>query len=611
MKFQQKPDRKSNDLKKEAVLGKQTRKILFAAMLSMCAYGVTYYFYQGSAIQANIQENLKPVAFANNVEEDVQRRPASRLIWQMLNTGEPLYPGEAIKTSNRATVRIQFSGSERYIDLDPDSLIVISQNNNEISLDLMDGSLFVAGGSGSDNTALTLNSAKGKVDLSKATASLSKSGSGQLDLQVLKGSAKSEDGRDLSSTSSHVKLHSPKVDSPTAINPENVEPIKFSWTGFPPDTQVSLWLGPSRKDLKSLAQTIDPKQTQLDKKIPVGKHFFKLIAIDKKTGQAIAESQTYRLEVVAKYPPGVIAPAGDSFLVMDKQTNPVTFKWEKPNNARNVYFELSKDADFKNKIATKNFSEEESYVHSLAGGDYYYRLSSTYDGIEKPITTKAIKFTISSKPKTNISINWSEKDSKPQYFVEKAVANFGWDSPQKSEVKKWRLHVWPTSEGREIASDTEKTVETDKKESKIELTGGGKYNAVVEALNEHGATLGKSDVRTIDLLPKPILKAPLLYPETGELKADNKGNLELKWTKYEDAKEYTLILMDKDGKELKRGRFAQSSTSLVNLMPGQYKVKVIAKDIHGRESEDGDARSVVVPDSSGLKAPKLKKVKVN
>ena len=207
--------------------------------------------------------------------------------------------------------------------------------------------------------------------------------------------------------------------------------------------------------------------------------------------------------------------------------------------------------------------------------------------------------------------NWTEKENKPQFFVEKAIAQFAWDTPQKSDVKKWRLHIWPSQDGREIASDSEKSVDTDKRESKIEVAGAGKYNAIVEALNEHGAVLGKSDLKTFEMLVKPILKAPLFFPETGELKADNKGNLDLKWTKYEEAKEYTLILMDKDGKELKRGRFGQNTTSLVNLMPGQYQVSVLAKDIHGRDSEQAQPRAVVVPDSSGLKAPKLKKVKVN
>jgi hypothetical protein len=603
---------KETDKKRGALVNKQARRVLFAASISLLIYGGILYWYKTSALHIDQKSDTKPVAFVASVEEDVHRRPAARLIWQLLGSGEPLYPGEAIRTSSRGQIRIQFAASERYLDLDPDSLIVISQSNNEISLDLMDGSLFVAGGSGDGK--LTLNSAKGKVDLSKATASLSKTGSGQLDFQILKGSAQMN-GQSLTSTSSLVKLLSPKIDVPSVINPESVEPIHFSWNGLPADTNVSLWLGPNRKDLRSIAQTTDWKGAFLDKKLPVGKHFFKLVAADKKTGVPMAESQVYRLEVVAKYPPGVIAPAGDSYLVMDKALNPVTFKWTKPESAKNVYIEIAKDSQFKNPVTAKSFlAGEENFVQNLSPGDYFWRLSANYEGLEKPVGTKTLKFSISPKPKNLILINWTGKDEKVQYFVDRPQASFSWDSPQKTDIRRWRLVMWPAIDGREPSTDESQwhiDTEKDKREAKLELPTAGNFNSVVEAYNEHGALLGKSNVRTLAVESKPLLQAPQFYPEIGELKADNKGNINLKWTKFEEAKEYTLVLMDKEGKELKRGRFGKAETSLVNLMPGQYQVEVIAKDIHGRESERSKARAVLVPETSGLKAPKLKKVKVN
>jgi hypothetical protein len=589
-------------------VNKQARRVLFAASISLLIYGGIFYWYKTGALHVDQKNDTKPVAYVATVEEDVHRRPAARLIWQLLNTGEPLYPGEAIRTSSRGQIRIQFAASERYLDLDPDSLIVISQSNNEISLDLMDGSLFVAGGNGADK--LTLNSAKGKVDLSSATASLSKSGAG-LDMQILKGSAQMN-GENLSSTSSLVKLLTPKIDSPTAINPENVEPIHFSWSGLPPDTNVSLWLGANRKDLRSVAQTKDWKAASLDKKLPAGKHFFKLVATDKKTGTPMAESQVYRLEVVAKYPPGVIAPASDAYLFMDKGINPVTFKWTKNENTKNVYFELAKDAQFKTSIISKNFVDEESFIHNLTPGDYFWRLSSNYEGIEKPIAGRTLRFTVSAKPISQILVSWSG-DEKVQYYVGKPTASLSWDSPQKSEVKKWRLIMWPATDDRGPSYDENQwRVESAKSEAKLELPMGGTFNSVVEAYNEHGALLATSPLRTIALEEKPLLKAPSFYPESEDpLHADNRGNIALQWTKYDEAKEYTLVLLDKEGKELKRGRFGKAGTSLVNLMPGQYQVDVIAKDIYGRESERGKPRAVLVPETSGLKAPKLKKVKVN
>ncbi len=592
---------------------KQTRMILLAALLSLTVFGGTKFWYQSQSAQLDQHADVKPLAFAASVHEDVRRRPASRLIWQTVNSGEALYPGEAIKTSAKSEVRIQFNDGNRYIDLDPDSLLVITSNNNEISLDLMDGSIFVAGGDkGATGPALTLNSAKGKVDLSGATASLSKSSSG-VDVQVLKGKVTSENGQEFkNSLIDSVKILSPMSDHPTIINPESSDSIKFSWQGFPENTLVSLWVGSSRKEMKQIAQTKVPGQSSIEKRISTGKHFFKLIASEVKNPKNQMESQLHRFEVIAKFPPVAIYPTSEASLVMNKPLNPVSFKWSKPEDTKSVTMEISKDSSFKQKILSKDFNDEEDFTQDLAPGDYYWRLNARYDGTDGPITSKPIHFSITSKPKNPLKIIWLPKQEKEiQYFIEQASVNMVWDVDLKSDVKKWTVHLWPTKDGRKPAAETEKVIKTIEMKAQSEVPQAGSFNAMVEAFNENDVLLASSEVKTFEAAVKPLLEAPLFLPEKGELKADNRGNLSLKWTAQSEAKDYQLVLMDKDGNEIKRGNFTGTSTSLVNLMPGEYKVDIFATDIHGRESEHGTPRHVLVPDTSGLKAPKLKKVQVN
>ncbi len=130
---------------------KQWKRLLAAALSSSSVFAVTWYWYQSSD-QSHIiarkrkkkkKKKKKPLAYVGKVVEDIQRRPASRLLWQLVNTGEALYNGEAIRTSERGEVRIQFVDSDRYLDLEPESLIVIKKSEGEIALDLMEGSLFV------------------------------------------------------------------------------------------------------------------------------------------------------------------------------------------------------------------------------------------------------------------------------------------------------------------------------------------------------------------------------------------------------------------------------------------------------------------------------------
>ena len=180
-------------------MGKQWKRLLFAAVISSSVFAATFLWYRSSENTNKHASDEKPLAYVGKVFEDIQRRPATRLLWQLVNTGEPLYNGEAIRTSEKGEVRIQFADSDRYLDLEPESLIVIKQSEGEIALDLMEGSLFVnakAGGADDKSPGLVLNSEGGKVDLSQASASLSKGKGNSLDVQVLEGKAslKSKDG---------------------------------------------------------------------------------------------------------------------------------------------------------------------------------------------------------------------------------------------------------------------------------------------------------------------------------------------------------------------------------------------------------------------------------
>jgi hypothetical protein len=603
------------------VLKKQTRRILFAALLSLSVYGATWYWHHSQTSLADQHNGMKPIAYVASVQEDARRRPAARLIWQLLSSGDPLYTGEAIKTSSSSEVRIKFTDGERYIDLDPDSLVVINANKNEISLDLMDGSILVAGGGDKVTEgapALTLNSAKGKVDLSRATASLSKSSQGGVDVQILKGKATNESGQELKESDVEmIKIFSPRSDRVTIVNPETHDPIKFNWQGFPPDSVVSLWVGASRKDLQMVAQTSSGNNHSLEKQIPTGKHFFKLIAKDPKNPNVQLESQLHRLEVVAKYPPGAIAPANDSNIVANKEENPVTFKWNRPEDAKNILLEISKDPGFKQKVTTKTFSDDEnSFIQTLPGGEYYWRLSSSYSEVDHPFYSKSMRFTISSKPKVSLKITWlasgkTEADKEIQYYIDKPDMALAWQVDKKDEVKNWKVHFWPASAGREPSSSSDNIIKTEKQTLKTDLPNPGNYLAVVEGYNEYDVLIASSEIKAIDVAERPLLKAPVFEPESGNLTADNRGNLTLSWTSLNDVKEYRLRLLDKDGKEIKSAKFVKNSTSLVNLLPGQYKVDISAVDTYGRDSEHGLPRTVVVPDSSGLKAPKLKKVQVD
>ncbi len=597
-----------------------------ALILSLSCFGATKYWYESSSSSADLNSGKKPVAFVEKTKDEIHRRPVTRIIWQLINEGEPVFPGEAIRTSSVGEVRIQFADSSRFIDLEPDSLIVISQaSNNEISLDLMDGGLMVNQGGGEESAegspALTLNSGKAKVDLSKATASMSKSTSGNIDLQVLKGKATvgGQDGKvqEIGSGSvgslgtqfnaATLKILSPSLVAPFFINPGSPETVQFSWNGFPENSKVSLQIGISKRDLKERGLS---KGEPIRLRLPIGKYSWKLVATDPATNQTLGESPVYRLEVAPRFPPVVISPVQGETLLKTTSPNKVHFQWLAPENSQAILLEVSTDLNFQNKTLSQKFRKEDFFDVELDEGDYFLRTGALYEGLAEPAFSKVQKFRVSSKPVIkSIAIDWINAiEESPQYFALEPTANLEWSSDQKDQVKAWRVKLAATEE--DLASPEAKTFETQDLKAKAPLPKPGRYLAMVEALDDRQKVIGSSSVKAVRIEPYPLLPAPRFSPESGDLRASNDGRLDLQWNEIPGAKNYKIRFLDAKGVELRSGQFSRASTSLVNLMPGEYQIQVVAIDGYGRESQKLAPRKVSVPDSSNLAVPKVRKIKV-
>lgn len=599
---------------------KQWKRLLVAALSSSSVFAVTWYWYQSTGNTNSSYGNEKPLAYVGKVVEDIQRRPASRLLWQLVNTGEPLYNGEAIRTSEKGEVRIQFVDSDRYLDLEPESLIVIKKSQGEIALDLMEGSLFVnakAGGDNKDAPGLVLNSANGKVDLSQASASLSKGKGNSVDVQVLEGKAsiKGSDGKskDLTSATTEIKIITPLPQKPIAMDAEAPQPVQFQWSGFPANTQVSLWIGSSRKLLKEIAKS-EINQSQLSANLPFGRHYWKLVGTTP-DGKNVAESTIYKSEVLARYAPTVVFPLSDAEIPATTTPFDVTFKWQKGEDTSQTTLEVWKDATLKQKLTSKSFTADEAFtLPALNAGTYYYRMGAYFTDSDKPILGKVQKFTVKPAEQVKVQaeiipvqVNFTMPEAQySQYFVQNPKLGLSWKADKIEHVNSYRVKL--LEENADPSSAT--SLEVKDLNVQAPVTKPGRYIASVEALNKDGQVVGTTTSQPLTLAVLPLLKSPQLVPAEGNLQAAADGKTQLEWNPVEGAKEYWLVIR-KQGKELKRSKYTNTTTSLKNLLPGEYELELSAMDTHGRSSEVGPIRKLLVPDKSGLKAPTLKKIKVN
>lgn len=604
------------------------RLALAAALSATCAAGtIAWYKLTEKSYHSS---NEAPLAQVSRVGDEVLRRPPTRLLWQAVNTGDNLYNGETVRTSAHGEMRIQFDDG-RYIDLEPDSLVVLQKSKGEISLDLMEGSLFVnakSEGTAGTSPGLVLNSKGSKVDLTGASASLSRGSGDRLDVQVLEGKAtiQGKDGKaneigtgktsslgenGFQFDNSNWKITSPKPGAPVYIDPSAEKPLVVRWQGLPTNWAVSLMAGNTRKDLKEVARVEKPGDLTMATKLALGKYWWRLVAKDPATNKVMAESAMNRMELLGRYAPAMIFPVADSEIPVDRSPFDLTFKWQTTEQTTRVQLEVSTEENLKNPLLTKTFtSEDQVTLPRLKNGTYYWRISSYYEGSEKPILGKIQHFSlVKPQHKDPAQIVWTLPEAKlTQPFVTQPLIELTWEAKtRKEDIVNFRVKL---ENETDLSAEPQK-VEAKESFVKTAVPKAGRYIASIEAYDKEGSLIGRSEKRTITSAELPPLPAPILQPAEGILQSGFDGRTELRWTEVNGAKEYQLTITDKAGKELAKKKYSANSASLKNLMPGEYSVKVEALDAYGRNSPEVPTRILAVPDKSNLKAPTLKKIKVN
>jgi hypothetical protein len=604
------------------------KRLLLAAGLSGLGVAATFIWYR-STDSTNFSSLEAPLAQVGNVSEEVLRRPPTRLLWHSVNTGDPLFNGEAIRTSANGEVRIQFEDG-RYIDLEADSLIVLTKAQGEISLDLMEGSLFV-NAKNTDQTSeksnLVLNSAQGKVDLSQASATLSKTDGQKLNLQVLEGSAKIQSttgetqelqkGKTgtLGSTgvqfdSNQLEIISPSPNKSVFVDPTRRPDVAFRWQGFPKDWKVSLLLGSNRKQMKSISEVAAGVNQSLTA-VPIGRHYWKLKAMNPENPTQSVESQVYRLDVQARQSPNPVFPAPMAQLEFEIVPTDVKLQWEKSEEIQRTIVEVATDPQLKNKVKVQTLeSGHEFLLSGLSPQDYYWRLSTFYMDDTQPWSGPIYKFSVLKKaeePVLSVNVAW-DNTAPQQYFIDNPNLKLAWSAGDKSkEVAQWKV-TWKNTTDPELEPGRIETIE---KSLSAPLTKPGRYLASVEAYDKKGRLMGASPGLEIQVQSQPLIPAPQLLPIEGPIRASSDGRGELTWNSIQGAKEYEVKVFNKDKKEIFNRKIQNTKTVLVNLMPGEYSIEIVAFDEFNRPSSPSGARTLIVPDKSNLRAPALKKVKVN
>lgn len=571
------------------------------------------------------------IAYIATTKKEIHRKGSNNALWEPAEQLDRLRSGDSVRTSGDSEARIQFYQSNRYIDLEADSMIVIQKQESEINLELLEGSLFVNGVDKANNTGeaskstLTLKSQGGKVDLSKSAAQLSGSSKDKMDLKIIKGTAQFiktggktesiQEGKEggigkagIQVSAEKVKILLPDSAKPFYTNALAPTAMTIKWAGFPPKAKVILESGSNRKKL-------DPTRT--DKILPdqfnvvwkPGVYYWKLKAVDPVSKASVGESATYKTEVIGRFPPTPIAPEPNFVMQTRKTAENITLRWNTPQEYKDVLVELQNDK--KQILFSKRLpaSQEAQDIPNLPLGSYSWKLTAFPQDSDEPLKGPDYRFHINEKKVVKIPIFWNAALQETQYFVNtEPKLTLMWDSEEKERVYKWKVYIAP--EGADIT----KAEAIEALQGKYEKSAikPGRYLAYVSALDEENEPIGTTEVRPFNVQPLPLLIAPKLLPDDArDFLAKPDGSYNLQWNPINEANNYAITIKDKDDKVVTQLNATSANVKLNNLMPGSYSIEINAIDKYGRNGEVSKKRTIQVPDKSEVKAPTLKKIKVN
>lgn len=395
------------------------RRLILAFCLSAACYYATEDWYHRTKVSLASTGRQEPIALLQELTDEVQRKPLTRVIWETISKDENLFAGEAIRTSDKSEAKILFLKSGTIIELEPDSLVVLEETDGGLSLDFLKGNLFVknvGGAQAGAGAALTLKSGKSEINLNNADISLSKKKQGDsVDVQVYGGTAQIKQGqktmtideaqsgtlsqKGMDVTKNQIQVISPKAGDAVYIDPRKKEPVVFQWKKLSSDYRVFVERGKTRSKLKRNAR-ITAKGDRGTVALPsrVGRYYWRLVAEPLKDGLPVLRSAVIPFPIVAKVPPLPLKPDHQAQLVIESAKPTVRIKWANPAKLKRLMVEVATDPSLKSRFIQESLDAKLNFkdLPLEKTGTYFWRLTGFMEvkGKLLPVSSEVRNFQV-------------------------------------------------------------------------------------------------------------------------------------------------------------------------------------------------------------------------
>ena len=499
----------------------------------MCWYYVT-------APKVRMRINIDPIAYLESDPRNVQRKPSDNLIWENVKKGETLFPHDTVRASGTRGARIRMSESESLVELEPESVIVLEEKQGKISLDLVNGGLFVKNENTKKNMGPGLEIKIGGTKLAAGSKGLEmnirRDKAGKASVAVVKGQVTAEsagksfelaqgksgslDSKGLE-TDKLIQVSQPAANSVVDIGAGD-NPVNFRWTPLADGTVVYLELGQTPSTLARFKGSESPGQSgSLTAQIARGEHFWRLVAAKKDNPATLKASVVSKFTAIAIQPPELVTPNDKANLTLNASGKPLLAKlsWV-PNSAYDSYeVKIAPNRDFRDAAVITAGSDQEEVTSEVAtAGTFYWRVAGLSKLDHRRIESNLRSFSVTKeevKPPPSVPKLESPADGlKLALNDAQGGVDLHWQSGKSGDtyaVKVERI-VNPAS-NVELMPE----VESARSDYSLKVPVTGTYKWAVRSMNSAGTSAWSSS-KIFVVMPDKIALKDLIDPHADLLK---------------------------------------------------------------------------------------------
>lgn len=456
-------------------LSKSAKTFLFVLFISLAGVSASYWGYQKSLAEFNFSGSNNIVGYLSESNNLIEKRPTKRLLWYPLKTGESVYKGDTIRSSEDGRGVVFLSEVGLKLELEPGTLIQLNLAEQKMSLELLTGGFrymnpFAVPQSKTLQSNIVVDGNKLEITGQKQDGFVLKTSDGThvnvtdgaLDL---KGTLKiTSDGsvilaadKNIDETTDLVKIISPRIDKIYATRKSKKITIPFD---------VIVPEGIERSDIvfytgKSINKL---KPTKLDRqKFSKGTYLFAVKS--KSSGEFLSSVSRFSVAEIAD--PIALYPEAQSTKYLDPVSKEieVRFEWI-GKDVSDLSLEMANDYGFQNIHKRFDLAGRSALrVNFKKPDDFYWRITGRIGN--SIVSSKINKLNILELPKPSL----------PTLVTEVPKSVYRW------QLQQYGILVgWSNTEDADIVSFE---IDDGKKKSKIEVAGR-KFINLSEVLDGNG-----------------------------------------------------------------------------------------------------------------------------